>query len=266
MIDPIWAVFDGGMLDVAALIKSLTAGPAQDAERQGFPVRAVGNVAVIPLSGLIMKRETYFGSGSDETRVALAAANADPTISSIVLHVNSPGGSVSGLDRLATAVRDSAKPVTAVVDGMAASAAYWVASQAGSVVAGRGDLVGSIGVRTILHDMSAAFEKAGVRVINVDTGEHKSAGEPGTVVTDAQVAEFQRVVDQHYGMFIDAVASGRGLDLSRARELGDGRVWTGAEAVGLGLVDRIGSVEQVIAELRQVSVSTQSRRARLDHV
>lgn len=261
MYDPVWSIYEGA---IGAVLKAIGAGPAEDAARAGLPLQVVHNVAVISLDGPLMRRETWFGAGYDETRTSLRAAISDDTISDILLRIDSPGGTVAGLDQLASEIAASPKPVTAAVDGMAASAAYWLASQANQIVASRSDLIGSIGVRMMLYDFSKAFEAEGIKAIPVDTGTHKSAGAMGTEITDEQVAEFQRVIDQHYDMFIDAIAQGRGMTRSAAKELGDGRIWTGEESLKLGLIDAIATPEEILGSLVDTRPSTDSRRARLD--
>jgi ClpP class serine protease len=168
-------------------------GPAMDAGRDGLPIRVDEGVAIIPLMGPMMRRAgpiaaRYGIAGTDGVRLAIESAVADDDVDQILLRIDSPGGSVSGLDQLGDAISAAKKPVTALVDGMAASAAYYVASQADRIVLGRNDLVGSIGTRMMLYDFSRQFENDGVEAVPIDTGKHKSAGALGTKITDEQRA------------------------------------------------------------------------------
>lgn len=244
--------------------KGIEDGPALDAGRDGLPVFMDGGVAIVDLMGPMFRRagsvaRRHFGlAGTDATRMAVEAADADPDTEHILLRVDSPGGSVSGLDQLGDAVARTAKPVTAVVDGMAASAAYYVASQADRILLGRTDMVGSIGTRLMLYDFSKMFEQEGVEAVPIDTGPFKSAGAMGTKITEEQRADFQRIVDFYYNDFVGAVARGRNLSEKAVLKVADGRLFTPGEAQSLGLVDGIATIAEVRHELR----SRMSRRGR----
>lgn len=245
------------------------AGPADDAERAGLPLTVSGDVAVVSLMGPMFRRVGFFGrmmglAGTDMLRVAVQAADADPDVSTIVLRVDSPGGSVSGISELGKAVADAQKTVVAQVEGTAASAAYYVASQADRILVGPGDLVGSIGVRTMLIDVSKMWEGMGARAIAVDAGEFKSAGAPGLPVTEEHVADFQRIVDFYYDDFVDRVASGRGMTRDAVLAVADGRMFTPGEAMQNGLADDVSTFEQTMAGLRpRRERRTDAARARL---
>ena len=271
-----WSIDTSAMANVSAAVRAWRPSVADmkaaagtiEARDRGFDdiMSIAGGVAVINVLGPIEKRETLLGywfgfASSVRVRKALAAAVGDEDVRQIVLRFDSPGGTVDGLSDLGDAVfkaRDS-KPITAQVDGLAASAAYYVAAQASTIVAGRTDLVGSIGTKLVLWDMSAAFDDAGIKVVAIDTGEFKSAGEPGTEITDEQIADFRRLVDAFFADFVEAVARGRGMEKSAVRAVADGRVFTGPEARKLGLVDRVGSFDETIA---RAGGGSRPRRAR----
>jgi len=245
-------------------------GPAEDAQRDGLPIRVTNGIAVIPVMGGMIRRAgpiaRMFGiAGTDGLRLAIESALADEDVNSIVLRVDSPGGSVSGLDQLGDVINAADKPVIAQVEGMAASAAYYVASQADRIMAGRTDLVGSIGTRIMLYDFSAAFEEAGIKPIPIDTGEYKSAGAMGTEITENQQEDFRRLVDFYFKDFIQVVARGRGITESAVQEVADGRLYTPEEAIESGLIDGVATLEKTLAEqrLNQQGRATDSARARL---
>jgi capsid assembly protease len=240
---------------------------AVSGQRDGLPISVDGGVAVVSLMGTMLRRAgpvaKFFGfTGTESVRAAIDAANADPDVERILLRVDSPGGSVSGLDQLGESVAMSSKPVTAVVDGMAASAAYYVASQAKRVVAGRNDMVGSIGTRLMLYDYSKMFAKEGIEAVPIDTGEFKSAGAFGTKITEAQRADFQRLVDFYYADFLSTVARGRGMREEDVRKVADGRLFPPSEAMTSRLIDGVSTLERTLTEMRAAK-STDSRRARL---
>lgn len=220
------------------------------------PYAMVGNTAIIPMNGPMFKVDSwiaaFWGLTSTPTVTrAVTEATMDPAVQSIVLWMDSPGGATAGLADLADAVKSAAsqKPVIAQVDGMAASAAYWVASQATRIHAGRMDMVGSIGTRMMLYDYSALFAKEGIEAVAIDTGEFKSAGAMGTRITEAHKAEFQKMVDALFAEFKQAVVSGRRMNPAQLDKLADGRVFGASEALQLGLIDAITPLNQTLASL-----------------
>ncbi|HEY7821939.1 MAG TPA: S49 family peptidase, partial [Acidimicrobiia bacterium] len=247
--------------------EELHAGIADDAQRDGLPIRVVDSMAVVPVMGPMIRRAgpmaRYFGvAGTDSIRLAIESADRDPDISEILLRVDSPGGSVSGLDQLGDAIAKAETHVVVQVEGTAASAAYYVASQADEIYVGRGDLVGSIGVRMLAVDDSKFYEEMGVRFIPIDTGEHKSAGAPGVPITDEQIAHWQHIVDFYFADFLSMVSNGRGRSVEQVRQVADGRMFTPSEAQAAGLIDGVASLEETLGRLRQrIGRSTQSARA-----
>lgn len=233
------------------------AGPATDAARDGLPMQVGGGVALIDVTGPLLKDAgwlSYFGFGSTrDIRRAVEAAAADDDVETIVLRIDSPGGTTDGIAEVTDAVAAAARgmPVVAQVDGMAASAAYWIASQATTIVAQRMDMVGSIGVRMLLYDFSQAFANEGVEAVPIDTGPFKSAGAVGTEITEEQRADFQRVVDAYMDAFRTAVMAGRSMSADAFAAVADGRLFTAAEALSLGLIDRVGTVEDTLAQAAQ---------------
>lgn len=210
-------------------------------------------VAVVELVGTMMKGESSLGQSTSTVmlRRTLRAAMADDRVRGAILHIDSPGGTVAGTHDLAADVRAFAavKPITAYIDGLGASAAYWVASQATQVAAGPDALVGSIGTYATVVDSAAAAEKDGFKVHVIKAGQFKGAGTPGAPVTDEQLAEFQRIVDGLNTMFLEGVSAGRRMALSRVAELADGRVHKAGDALKLGLIDQVASLDIVMADL-----------------
>ena len=211
-----------------------------------LPLSISGGVATIPINGVLLKTVPgwvrYFeieATGYDEIRQMVALAVSDPRVERIELRIDSPGGQVAGGTEAADAIRAAAqaKPVTAVVEDLAASAAYWLATSARSITAGRNAEVGSIGVYMVYRDWSKMFEDAGVRTIVIRSGEHKGMGVPGAPISENQIAAEQEVVDQIAEHFIQQVSTGRRMTDEQVRPLATGRVWLAPAALALGLID-----------------------------
>lgn len=268
--DFLWAIapthVDMVMRNLAADIqRAIEAGHTDDAERAGLPVARAGSTALVTLKGPMLKDAgwlRFYGWASTvHTMRAVQAADADDDVDDIVIEIDSPGGSVAGLDELSDAVAAASKPVIVQGTGMIASAAYHVASQADRIYTQRMDLIGSIGVRTMLYDYSKHFEELGIKAIPIDTGVHKSAGAFGTEITDEQAAEVQRIIDGYMDEFVDRVATGRDMAPAAVREVGDGRVFFAGDAQERGLIDGIQTLEQTMASLAPKRPAGERRKA-----
>lgn len=243
-------------------VQSLAEAKVEQAAAR-LPYQKEGAVALIRIRGVMEKLPSLFlslfgGTSTALVRRAVEKAAADEEVEAIMLVIDSPGGSVDGLAELADAIYAArqTKPVTAQIDGMAASAGYYVASQASSIVAHRMDMVGSIGTLLLLYDYSKMFEEEGIEAVAIDTGEYKSAGVMGTEITDAQRADFQRIVDAYFADFKAMVRRGR--NVPQLDELADGRVFMAKEALKNGLIDGIQTFEQTLTDF---SWAEQARRA-----
>lgn len=203
--------------------------------------------AHIPVTGIILKavpewlsRWGIEATGTEAVRGAIRNALADESVQSIQLDVDSPGGTVSGVQELADDVAAvTAKPITASVSDLAASAAYWIASQADHIEANEGAQVGSIGVFTAIRDFSKAFEDEGIKTHVISSHELKGVGVAGAKVTDAQIADIQRNVNDIAAMFNAAVSRGRGLSAAAVAQSATGQVWMAREAMARGLIDKV---------------------------
>jgi signal peptide peptidase SppA len=227
------------------------------------PYNVYGGVAVLHLRGPMMSGvpqevEQIF-SVTDTRRFArsLEVAADDKEVDSVAIIVNSPGGSVDGLNEIADAMQSvmRQKNVVAMVNGMAASAAYYAIAQAQTIYAGRMDLIGSIGTRLTVYDYSEAFANAGIKPVVIDTGEYKSMGEPGTEITDAHKAEFQRLVDGYFADFRQVVQRGRGLSDQSFEAIGDGRLFFAEESMRNGLIDGILKVSDVLNSMQAANAA-----------
>lgn len=230
---------------------------AAAAARARPELRKAGDTAIIDITGSLMKRQSSLSSGTSTiaARQLIRQAIDDPEVKSIVLRIDSPGGTVAGTQDLADEVSAAAKkkPVYAYVEDLAASAAYWIGSQATKLFANGTAMVGSIGTYMTVQDYSAVAAKQGIKVHVVRAGEFKGMGAPGTEVTPRQLAELQRVVDETNDQFVAAVAAGRRMPLEKARALADGRIHIGPAAVAAGLIDGVQSFDATLAQLQAES-------------
>lgn len=243
--------------------------------------RASANgVAIIPIMGTIMPRANLMSEYSGGTSVQgltkqLRAALADPEVGSILLDIDSPGGQVSNVPELAAEILASRgdKPIVAVANTLAASAAYWLAASADEIVVSPSAEVGSIGVLAMHEDVSGMLEREGVKVNFIHAGKYKVEGNPYEPLTDEARGAMQARVDEYYEMFVSAVAKGRGVTPAAVRGgFGEGRVVGAKEAVRLGMADRVATLDETIARLQNgrrrssktgASLETRQRRLRL---
>lgn len=237
----------------------------EDMASGGEPLMQIrGDTAIIPVRGVLARYSDQInGACQDQGRSAesiqadLAKASQNPNISRIILRIDSPGGSVAGTAETGAAIRAasaSGKQVIAFVDGLAASAGYWLASQADQIVASApGSLVGSIGVIMALVDSSKNQEKAGYKVHVVRSVGLKAPGTAGESLSTEQMASVEKVVGDLHQLFRDTVASGRNLDQKQMDTVATGEVFTAAEGMRLGLVDSIQSWDSVLTSSERCS-------------
>lgn len=224
------------------------------------PAPTAGHVAVIPFVGELTKDVMV------HLRDQVYAVAESPNIGAVLLLFDTPGGTVAGTADLALAVRRLAekKHTIAFCEDLCASAGYWIASQATTIVANATAAIGSIGVYRTILDASEAMRRAGVMVYIVRSSgaDHKGATVEGASLTETQLAEIQKRVDAVARLFIADVARGRRKPAADIEAIADGRVFIGQEAVPL-LVDRIATLEDVLAELRQ---QTEQRNRQLQSI
>lgn len=214
-------------------------------------------VAVLPLHGVIVPKAGLMSEVSGATsiegfRSQFRQAMASENVSSVVIDVDSPGGMVDQVPEMAAEMRAArgTKPIVAVANSEAASAAYWLASQADQFVVTQSGRVGSIGVFTAHEDESARNVKEGVQTTLVSAGRYKTEGNPFEPLSDEARSHMQGLVDSYYGMFVSDVAKGRGVSVDAVRNgFGEGRVVSAKDSVSLGMSDAVGSLEGTVQAL-----------------
>jgi len=220
----------------------------------------VDGVAIVPIHGIIRARgETgYDGIASEtfcstiERRRELELCLADPSVRAILLDIDSPGGSCAGTFELADFIHESRgeKPIWAHCNGLAASAAYAIASSASRVLVTRTSECGHVGTYIAMLQVTGALESAGIRPIVVSSSELKTAGHPYVEQDEARVAELQRIVDEINAQFIATVARGRGMDEAAVLAT-EARLFVGGGAVEAGFADEVMGFEAALAALAE---------------
>ncbi|TDY23936.1 signal peptide peptidase SppA [Paraburkholderia sp. BL6665CI2N2] len=231
---------------------------APSARRGGGDALAAsaGGVAVMGLVGIIRQHPAtgLFGGGAGLTQFqqAFKAALADDSCASILIDVDSPGGSVYGVEELANEIYAARgkKRIAAVANSLAASAAYWIASAAGELYVTPGGEVGSIGVYAAHMDRSKQLRKAGIDTKLVSAGKFKVEGNPYQPLDEEARAFMQSRVDDYYSKFTRTVARNRGVSgLSVRSGMGQGRVLGAEAAKTAGMVDGIATFDDVVRRL-----------------
>jgi capsid assembly protease len=214
-------------------------------------------VACIPIRGVLTKDgPSWYGSNYDTITSALESAAADPAVKHIVLAVDSPGGEVTGLPETAAVLAQVAKtkPVSAIVEGTSASAAYWLTSQASSVTLTPSGEVGSVGVRMMHVDVSKMLEDNGYKVTELSSGDFKTEWSPYKPLSEEAKADMQTRLDATHNDFIKAIAEGRAgrasLEVRRNR-FGEGRMFSANDALSHGLVDKLQSTRDFYRTIMQ---------------
>ena len=277
LIDPskaevIFGVLQGRIVTGDVDLQTGTDTPQPDATRfvgtnrgaeGGYKLsRRSGSVAIIDVIGSLVNRGAWIGANSGLISYEGIGAQIDQImadakageVTSVILDINSPGGEATGMFGVSEKVRALAAvvPVIAVVNDVAASAAYGIASGATEIVVSPTSFVGSIGVVLVHMDHSGELEQKGIRATIIHAGANKVDGHPfGPLSKDVQ-AGMQSRVDTLYDKFLETVEAGRGdrLDADHARAT-EANIYIGQDAIDLGVADRVGTFDAILAELKQ---------------
>lgn len=261
VLPQLWAIRPEAL---TAFVEELRMQPAEARNREGNsaatgkPYSMDGPVAVIPVEGVLTKRGlSFFGyqlaPGMRDVAAALRSACADRGVKAILLDVDSPGGTVDGIEELAEVVAEagSAKPLYAFADGLMASAAYWLSCNAREIAAPATAEVGSIGVVMMHREYSRALEGAGIKCNIIAAGHYKAAGNMVEPLSEEMRAYLQSGIDDTYELFLQAVERGRNVSREKALAMADGRIFTGGEALKAGLIDRVCSRGDFINHIKE---------------
>lgn len=211
----------------------------------------IDGVAVIEIDGALGYRLDQIDKACigmidyNDIREAIDKANSDQTVGSILLHINSPGGMVTGLKETADYIQSSLKPTVAFTDSLCASAGYYLASACTSIFGTYSSDVGCIGTLMSWIDITGAMEKAGLKAELIASGKYKGMGTPGIPLTDEQRAYLQDEVDELAEEFRNYVVSRRGNVQGESME---GQTMSGKNALAAGLIDEVGDFEEALTE------------------
>lgn len=236
-----------------ARIQASDGGNSADPER---PWQTVGRVAILPLRGLLTPRASWMTEVCDMTSTQQFAqwvrdAQADENVDTILFDVDSPGGDAKGNAEAVAIIRANRgkKRMIAVVTGIGASAAYYVASAADELVVSPSSEVGSIGTFTVHQENTEYYKEIGVAFTVIRAGANKAVGNPYEKLGDKGKAQIQERVDAMNAQFVDDVAANRGVSSETVNaNFGQGKVLMGQAAVAAGLADRVATLEQVLSE------------------
>lgn len=266
-----WAIEPNKLLEIRAIYATHLRGEKIDLSaleaRLGRPLanehkryETIDGVAVLALEGVMAKRANMFMDISGGVSMQLFErdmrdALADPAVHSIIVSIDSPGGTVDGTQTLADSIRAARdiKPVVALASGTMASAAYWAGSAAEAIYITDGTTqVGSIGVVAAHRDMSEAEKQAGVKTTEIYAGQYKRIASSYAPLTEAGKQSIQDQVDYTYSLFVAAVAQNRGVSEDKVlKDMADGRVFMGQQAIDAGLVDGVSTLGALVAKLNE---------------
>jgi len=267
--ETLWAIQPSKMAELLSVLAYRAAGhefTAEEIAARIGPDRPAssgkllgGGAAIIPIRGVIAHRmsgmeESSGGTSAEQIGALVDQVAADPGIGTVVFDIDSPGGTVPGIQELAGKIFETRGRGTqrfiAQVNDMACSAAYWLASQCDEIVCLPSGTAGSIGVFSAHQDLSAALEKEGIKVTLISAGKFKVAGNPFEPLSDEERAVIQARVDAAYGQFVKDVARGRGVSPAEVRSgYGEGRALRAKDAKAAGLIDRIDTMDATLGRL-----------------
>jgi signal peptide peptidase SppA len=217
-----------------------------DAEKIAYNI--YNDVAIIPIHGLLTKYRDFFSEISyEEIHGLILSALDDTNVKSILLDIDSPGGEVSGLFDLVDFIYESrnVKPIYAVANDYAFSAAYAIASATSKIFINRTSGIGSIGVIATHVDISEFDKKEGIKYTTIFAGDRKNDLSPHEPLSDEAIADLQKEVDRLYGMFVATVARNRNISTAQIRAT-QAALYYGADSVSLGLADEVGDYRKCL--------------------
>ncbi|MFZ5994757.1 MAG: signal peptide peptidase SppA [Thermodesulfobacteriota bacterium] len=214
---------------------------------QGHLLTPGEKIGIVEINGLI--------TDSKETVQDLSALRKNPQIKAIVVRIDSPGGIVGAAQEIYTEVKRAGqvKPVVASCGSIAASGGYYIAVGANKIIANPGTITGSIGVIMKFANAEELLRKIGLKVSSLKSGELKDAGSPTREMTAKEKAMVQGVIDDVQSQFVEVVASGRKMPQEKIQGIADGRIFSGRQAMELGLIDKLGNMEEAIAAAGQMA-------------
>ncbi len=239
--------FSAGLLAVMVL---LAVGSTLLPDRWKYPS---GEIALVRIQGMLMDSQNIVRQ--------LSNYRHNPNVRGIVLRIDSPGGAVAPAQEIYNEImklKADHKTVYASMGTVAASGGYYIACAADYVLANPGTLTGSIAAVMAFSNIEELTDKIGIKPIIIKSGKYKDVGSPLRAMNPEERKLLQNVVDDVHQQFVQAVAKGRGLSVSEVKEIADGRIMTGKQALTLKLVDEMGGLEKTI-ELLAKKIGVEGR-------
>ncbi|RLF05841.1 MAG: signal peptide peptidase SppA [Thermoprotei archaeon] len=224
------------------------------------PPPAPGYVALIEVRGTLSYSQSPLSllgatADADELLKLLDEALRDDAVKAVVLRINSPGGSAAASEAIYLKVRELAasKPVVAFIEEYGTSGAYMLALPAHEIVAANSSIVGSIGVYMMVVTYSGLLDKLGIKVYIFKSGEFKDVGSPFREPTEAEKRILEEMVSEIFSLFRERVLMHRGDKVANSSEVFSGRPFTAVEALKIGLIDKVGTLEDAVADAKRLA-------------
>ncbi len=214
-------------------------------EKKEFKVASNNSIGVIKLYGVIRESDDFI-------RKLKELAN-NKKIKAIIIKINSPGGAVVPSQEMYREILrlKKKKKIFAYIKSLGASGAYYVASATNKIFANPGSIVGSIGVIIEFTNIEKLLNKLGIKGVVIKSGKFKDVGNPTREMTDDEKAYLKSLVMNIYNQFLHDVSKARKIDINKLKKIADGRVFTGEEAIKLGLVDKIGNFDDLVDYIKK---------------
>ncbi|MCW7076552.1 signal peptide peptidase SppA [Methanosarcinales archaeon] len=206
-------------------------------------------VEVIYVDGTLLTGDIPPGfgyAGSENICNELRAAERDDAVKAIVIRINSPGGTPAAAQEIVTEIKRIDKPIVVSMADVAASGAYYIAAPSDWIVANPDTVTGSIGVIWVFENREGEYREEGINYTVVKSGDMKDMGAPWRNLTDGELDYANEMVTDAFERFVEEVAAGRNMTIDEVKNLSDGRVYLGADAKELGLVDQLGNLYDAI--------------------
>lgn len=228
------------LMSVALLVFTVYIFRSTSKSVSAMPLSLGEKVAIIEINGILLDSKNIIDD--------IKSAGKNDSVKAVIIRVNSPGGGVAPSQEVYTEIRKlrDKKKVVASLSSVAASGGYYVACAAEKIVANPGTLTGSIGVIMDFSNMEGLLEKLGLKGYVIKSGKFKDIGSPVREMTDEERDLLQKVIDNVHSQFVAAVAEGRGMKREDVAKIADGRILSGEQALGFGLVDSLGNLQDSI--------------------
>jgi protease-4 len=253
-IKPIVGLLILGGVIVMTIVALLRPGPGAGVSLSS----ATPVIALVNIEGVLTTGQGSAGSvlgagscGSDAIVSTLSEIGRDPSVEAVVLRMNSPGGSAAAAQEISEELAVLRQGGTVVVTSMgdtAASGAYWIAANTDHIVANSATMTGSIGVIWQVTNYEELYRKLGIEYVTFTSGPYKDMGSASRQLTQAEREIMTAMIDDIFTQFVDTVSAGRKMPRAEVLALADGRIFTGNQALGVGLVDSLGGLKKAVAK------------------